>query len=132
MTYEEFISNVVKVVEATGAAILVFGGLWALLAYVAATMQPTARHGAYQRLRQNLGRVILLGLEVLIIGDIVRTIIVDPDHRECRRPGDDRRDSDRPQLLARGGDRWHLAVEPLAARERSRRVWPRTHLATLI
>ena len=30
MTYEEFISNVVKVVEATGAAILVFGGLWAL------------------------------------------------------------------------------------------------------
>ena len=78
MTYEDFISNVVKVVEATGAAILVFGGLWALLAYVAATMQPTARHGAYQRLRQNLGRVILLGLEVLIIGDIVRTIIVDP------------------------------------------------------
>ncbi len=29
-------------------------------------------------LRQTLGRVILLGLEVLIIGDIVRTIIVDP------------------------------------------------------
>jgi uncharacterized membrane protein len=78
MTYEEFISNVVKVVEATGAAILVFGGLWALVAYVAATTRPTMRPGSYQRLRQNLGRVILLGLEVLIIGDIVRTIIVDP------------------------------------------------------
>ena len=33
----------------------------------------------YQQLRQRLGQVILLGLEqVLIVGDIVRTIIVDP------------------------------------------------------
>jgi len=78
VSYEDFISNVVKVVEATGAAILVFGGLWALAAYVAATTRPALRSGAYPRLRQNLGRVILLGLEVLIIGDIVRTIIVDP------------------------------------------------------
>ena len=78
MTYDEFISNVVKVVEATGAAILVIGGLWALLAYAAAMVGPTTRAGAYQRLRGQLGRVILLGLEVLIIGDIVRTIIVDP------------------------------------------------------
>jgi hypothetical protein len=28
--------------------------------------------------RPSLGRVILVGLEVLIIGDIVRTIVVDP------------------------------------------------------
>jgi uncharacterized membrane protein len=40
--------------------------------------KPATRAGAYTQLRQNLGRVILLGLEVLIIGDIVRTIIVDP------------------------------------------------------
>ena len=78
MTYEDFISNVVKVVEATGAAILVIGGLWALVGYLAASLRPASRAGAYQRLRQSLGRVILLGLEVLIIGDIVRTIIVDP------------------------------------------------------
>ncbi len=31
----------------------------------------------YQELRRNLGRAILLGLEVLIIADIIRTIIVD-------------------------------------------------------
>jgi uncharacterized membrane protein len=31
----------------------------------------------YQHLRVDIGRVILLGLEILIIGDIVRTIIVD-------------------------------------------------------
>ncbi len=78
MSYEEFISDVVKVVEATGAAILVLGGLWVLLAYAIASTRPDTRTGAYSRLRQSLGRVILLGLEVLIIGDIVRTIIVDP------------------------------------------------------
>ena len=33
--------------------------------------------GAYDALRRNLGRCILLGLEVLIVADIVRTIIVD-------------------------------------------------------
>jgi len=34
--------------------------------------------GSYDELRRNLGRCILLGLEVLIVADIVRTIIVDP------------------------------------------------------
>jgi uncharacterized membrane protein len=33
---------------------------------------------SYEDLRRNLGRSILLGLEVLIVADIVRTIIVDP------------------------------------------------------
>lgn len=78
MTYDDFISDVVRVVEATGASIMVLGGLWALLAFVVAIASPIGRAGAYRQLRQRLGRVILLGLEVLIIGDIVRTIIVDP------------------------------------------------------
>lgn len=78
MTYDEIISDVVKVVEAVGATIMVVGGLVALLGYVAAAARPADRAGAYQKLRRNLGRVILLGLEVLIVGDIVRTIVVDP------------------------------------------------------
>ncbi|MFI5053615.1 MAG: DUF1622 domain-containing protein [Acidimicrobiia bacterium] len=78
MSYEEFISNVVKGVEATGAAIMVVGGLIALLRYAVAEIRPDTRPDAYQTLRQSLGRVILLGLEILIVGDIVRTIIVDP------------------------------------------------------
>ena len=78
MTYEEVISDVVKGVEAVGAAIMVLGGLGALVAFALAWTRPATRPGAYVTLRQTLGRVILLGLEVLIIGDIVRTIIVDP------------------------------------------------------
>ena len=54
------------------------GGLWALAVFVLGVARIETRPGAYLQLRRNLGRVILLGLEVLIIGDIVRTIIVDP------------------------------------------------------
>jgi uncharacterized membrane protein len=78
VSYDDFISGVVKAVEAVGAAILVFGGLWALVTYAVAALGDGAPTDAYRELRRNLGRVILLGLEVLIIGDIVRTIIVDP------------------------------------------------------
>ena len=39
---------------------------------------PGRRRGSYDALRRNLGRCILLGLEVLIVADIVRTIILDP------------------------------------------------------
>ena len=78
MNYDDFISDVVRAVEALGAAIMVLGGLAALVAYVVAVASPSTRDGAYERLRERLGRAILLGLEVLIVGDIVRTIIVDP------------------------------------------------------
>ena len=36
------------------------------------------RDGAYDELRRKLGRAIRVGLEVLIVADIIRTIIVDP------------------------------------------------------
>ena len=39
---------------------------------------PQTRAGTYEALRRNLGRSILLGLELLILADIVRTIIVAP------------------------------------------------------
>ena len=76
MTYRGFFSHVVDVVEAVGAMILVVGGLGAFsrFAYELAVGRGL---DAYGDLRKNLGRVILLGLEVLIIADIIRTIVVD-------------------------------------------------------
>jgi uncharacterized membrane protein len=78
MSYEEVVNDVVRVVEAAGASIMVLGGLYALVRGAAAWADPLRRAGAYSRTREDLGRAILLGLEVLIIGDIVRTIVVDP------------------------------------------------------
>ena len=76
--YEQVISGVVRVVEAVGAGIMVFGGLGAFLMFASNALRPETAQGSYDALRRNLGRCILLGLEVLIVADIVRTIIVDP------------------------------------------------------
>jgi len=78
MSYEHIISEVVKVVEAAGAAIMVFGGLGSFVVFAHRALRAHTAKGSYEQLRRNLGRSILLGLEVLIVADIVRTIIVDP------------------------------------------------------
>ena len=77
MSYEEWITHVVKVVETVGAAIMVVGGLGAFLAYLRDGVTDARRAASYERLRRNLGRSILLGLEVLIVADIIRTVVVD-------------------------------------------------------
>ena len=78
MTYEEAIEDVVQVVEAVGAGIMIFGGLGAFVVFALRARRAETLHGAYPALRRDLSRCILLGLEVLIVADIVRTIIVDP------------------------------------------------------
>jgi uncharacterized membrane protein len=54
------------------------GGLAAFVVFAVRAWNPRTRAGSYEALRRNLGRSILLGLEVLILADIVRTIIVAP------------------------------------------------------
>jgi uncharacterized membrane protein len=75
MSYEESVSGVVKVIESIGGAIMVLGGLFAFGRFAQQVL--SREPDAYRQLRANLGRVILLGLEVLIIADIIRTIVVD-------------------------------------------------------
>ena len=76
MTFDDVVSELVRVIESVGAAIMVVGGLAAFVQYARTVRRGAA--AAYVELRGNVGRVILLGLEVLIIADIIRTIIVDP------------------------------------------------------
>ena len=78
MSFDHVISEVVKVVEACGAGIMVLGGLAALLVFASRALRSATGRESYDELRRTLGRCILVGLEVLIVADIVRTIIVDP------------------------------------------------------
>ena len=64
-------------VEGVGVAILAVGGLAVVVHAAVLYCMPTRRRGSYRYFRRNLARVILLGLEVLIIADTVRTVIVD-------------------------------------------------------
>ncbi len=63
-------------VDAVGVAIVVIGALVATVRFAAVT--PPAGIDRYRAYRQNLGRAILLGLEFLVAGDIIRTVVVSP------------------------------------------------------
>jgi len=76
VSFHDTMERVVQGFEVAGVAILVVGSL---LAFGSAALELRGGGGraAYQRARQGVGRAILLGLEVLIIADIVLTITVD-------------------------------------------------------
>jgi uncharacterized membrane protein len=77
MDFEEAMENVVKGFEIAGVLVLAVGSIVALVS-AANLLRRGERHLAYERARRNIGRSILLGLEVLIIADIVKTITIDP------------------------------------------------------
>jgi uncharacterized membrane protein len=77
VSFNHNVDDVVQAVEGVGVAILVVGGLGALAHSAVLYLMPARRANAYHYFRRHLGRVILLGLEVLIIADIIRTVIVD-------------------------------------------------------
>ncbi len=67
---------VVKGFEVLGVGILVVGSAMGLVNY-ARDVRSDGRGRAYANLRANIGRTILLGLEVLIVADIVLTVAID-------------------------------------------------------
>ena len=76
MTFEEVMEDVVRGFEVAGVAILAIGSVIAGVRFLSRLAGPR-RADAYERVRTDVGRAILLGLEVLIIADIVQTITVD-------------------------------------------------------
>ena len=78
LSYQEVMSDAVKVFELVGVAILIVGSALAFGGYALELLRGTARLTAFKDLRASLGRSILLGLEVLVVADIVRTIVVEP------------------------------------------------------
>jgi uncharacterized membrane protein len=77
MSFDELMELVVHGFEIGGVAILVVGALAAFIR-AAVTYPRIGGRRAYEEARRNVGRAILLGLEFLIIADIVLTITVDP------------------------------------------------------
>jgi uncharacterized membrane protein len=77
MSFTDAIETVGKSVDAVGVATIVVGVL------VAAGMslrdsKDTPAADRYRTFRQRLGRAILLGLELLVAADIIRTVAVTP------------------------------------------------------
>src|SRR5207302_4860932 len=77
-TFTGLMDHVAQGFEALGAAILVVGVVWSFVfAAVAARRSGWSAH-TYLVLRQAFGGTLLLGLEVLVAADLVRTVAVAP------------------------------------------------------
>jgi uncharacterized membrane protein len=77
MAFKDVIETVGKAVDAVGVAAIVVGVLIAT-GMSAAGPKNTPPDDRYRVFRQRLGRAILLGLELLVAADIIRTVAVTP------------------------------------------------------
>lgn len=74
--YRDLMELIGRAVDAVGVLIIVVGAVLATGRFVGRAKGNFAE--SYRSYRQGLGRAILLGLEFLIAGDIIRTVVVAP------------------------------------------------------
>lgn len=77
MEFKGIIEAAGEIVDLAGVAVIIIG---AVIASVSALRSLLRRSGrpVYEAYRQQLGRSILLGLELLVAADIIRTVAVTP------------------------------------------------------
>jgi uncharacterized membrane protein len=78
VTFNELMDHVAQGFEALGAAILVVGVIWSFVLAAVARRRSGWSAQVYLVLRQAFGGTLLLGLEVLVAADLVRTVAVSP------------------------------------------------------
>jgi uncharacterized membrane protein len=79
MNVEDAIEAVGTGVDVAGVAVIVIGALITTALFLYRLLYGRGEFtGAYRGYRQSLGRAILLGLEFLVAGDIIRTVAVSP------------------------------------------------------
>lgn len=72
-----FIHAITRVVELCGIAVILIGAAISFIGYARGYLRDGAEC-AYKALRSNLGRSILLGLELLVAADIINTVAIEP------------------------------------------------------
>ncbi len=75
MQFADIISVAGYSIEAVGVLVVVAGSCMASVVFIR-TFRMLAEGIAYRNYRRQLGRSIILGLEFLIAGDIIRTVVV--------------------------------------------------------
>jgi uncharacterized membrane protein len=79
MTFTAIVELLAQGFELAGVIALLVGTLMTVVRYLGALRRPPdERRRAYRGLRQGLGRAILVGLELLVAADIIRTVAIEP------------------------------------------------------
>lgn len=76
--YTNFMLGIAQVFEVLAALMLVAGLVWSVVLSVRAWKRTHQGTAAYTVARQSFGGAILLSLEVLVAGDLIRTVAVEP------------------------------------------------------
>jgi uncharacterized membrane protein len=77
MNLIEIIRGVSDVMDALGVAVVSLGVLWGLFIFIKDLISQTA-DVAYKAFRIQIVRSLILGLEVLVAGDVIRTVAISP------------------------------------------------------
>ena len=74
-SFTQIVEGVGLVIDGAGVLVIVLGLLFGSGRFILGSARTT---DPYRRLRQDIGRGILLGLELLVAADIIRTVAIDP------------------------------------------------------
>lgn len=74
--YRELMDWIGMAIDAIGVLLIVFGAFMATWRFMFRRQEGQTK--SYEAYRQDLARAILLGLEFLVAGDIIRTVVVSP------------------------------------------------------
>ncbi len=72
-----YIEWVARIIEGVGVLIIALGTALALGRY--ALLRQGLAERSYQLLRREIGKAILIGLEILVAADIIATVVTEPD-----------------------------------------------------
>ena len=78
MDYKHTAELIGTAFEVAGVAVLVMGSILAFGRYVVTLIRFRDGPAAYRGLRLYMGRSIVLGLELLVAADIIRSVAIDP------------------------------------------------------
>ena len=78
MDIKHTIELIVSAFELAGVAVLVVGAILAFVRFLYLLVRFRNASAAYRHLRLYLGRSIVVGLEILIAADIIRSVVIDP------------------------------------------------------
>jgi uncharacterized membrane protein len=78
MSYTTFMDYVTRGFELVGVVVLVVGFVVGFVRALVARLRTGTSEGVYVMIRSYFGRSILLGLEVLVAADLIRTVAVQP------------------------------------------------------
>jgi uncharacterized membrane protein len=76
--FDTFAHGTARAIEVAGVSVIVLGVVVATLVFARRALATREYEAAYHRYRSQLGRGILLGLELLVAADIIGTVAVEP------------------------------------------------------